>query len=243
MVRPRRPLAVALSAAALLGLAGLAPRGARAEPPAADAPTADVPAVAAPADALPAEASEIPSPWRLGLELGFGFPLLDDTDLGDQLIRFGYELSEPGFHGAVTFDRAFFSWLRVGGTLVVDTVGTERRGIRDPVETRLTRVTALAYAEATFCIEGHCERDFGIQFGLRLGAGAGPTVWTLRGEATTGAHVVLEPALLWDLMAEHFGVGLRIGYGFVWQSGLGPLDVGTPFIWSPTLAFRVLARW
>lgn len=188
-----------------------------------------------------ARADEVPFAWSAMVEVGASFALLDGTALGDQMKAFGYELSAPGFRGTLAVDRKVLDWLRVGGSLSVDTFTAERA--RDASETRLTRVTWLAYVEPLLCLSTSCRGDDGMFFGLRVAVGAGPTFWALRGETETGAHIMLEPSLVWDIEGDHWGLGVRLGHAFAAQSGLGPMDVGTGFTWMPSIQAQVMVRW
>jgi len=195
------------------------------------------------AEPAPTEAARAPTDdgWMATVELGMVIPLLDDTTLGDQLRLFGYELSTPGFRGAVTIDRALLDWLRVGGSVAYDSVSDQRP--RDGAEASLTHLTAVVYLQPTLCLSERCRWDGGAYFGFRLAVGGGPTFWSLRGQDTIAAHIMLEPSLLWDLAGSHWGVGLRIGYSLVSQLGIGPLELTTGLTWSPTITTRVMYRW
>lgn len=189
-------------------------------------------------------------PWGLWLGYGFHVLILDKTPLGDQLWAAGYEPGGIGTALSLSLERYVLDWLIVGGTLDLRLLDTEREhsalsGTRLPrLESSLSRVGVGAYVQPTLCLEtwGRCQRE-GFLFGLHVGVGAGPTLWTLRDATEAGAFLRFDIGLLWAIHADGFQIALRLLHAFAWQSELGPDRLGHPFEWTPGADLRIGWRW
>ncbi|PKN57034.1 MAG: hypothetical protein CVU56_13170 [Deltaproteobacteria bacterium HGW-Deltaproteobacteria-14] len=208
------------------------PAGEEASPPAAQDPGLDA------------------RPWALIISGGFQFNLMESSPLGRQLLGAGYGADAIGPSFAVLVQRYVLDWLVVGGGLDLRYGATDTAdngafsGSLAPTQTsELWRVAASAYVQPTLCLEyGSCKRA-GVFFGFQLGVAAGPTWWVLRDQADLGFHVRLEAALLWEVGADDVILGFRLAHALVWQSGMGPRDLGTPFLWLPATEIRLGYRW
>lgn len=216
-------------------------------PPAAPVPAPDGPASSPEGSPTPAvsEAHD----WAIWFGGGFNILLIEDTPLADQLRDAGYSFDVNGPAFSLSVEHDVLDWLVVGGSLDLRWVEGQRdypdlAGQRLPdLETSLWRVGAGAYAQAILCLEYNGCRSEGLYFGALVGMSLGPTVWTLRDTTELGAFFRFDFALSWYLSADRFMLGLRVGHAFIWQSGLGPDDLGHGFEWSPTIELRTGWRW
>lgn len=191
-----------------------------------------------------AETPVAPDPsWSIAAEVGAEFLLIEDTELGAELTRFGYTPAATGLALGIAVEHALLPWLDVGFGLGWATLSRAREDRQPKTETLFDRFTARAYAQAAYCIIDGCTRDFAIEFGAQLGLGGGATLWSLRGEASAAPHLSLDPALVWNLFADCWGVGVRLSYAFVAVGELGPLALTTALSWTPSVNARIFFRW
>lgn len=192
------------------------------------------------------ELTPTPPVWAAWFSAGFHFVLLEDTPLGEQLSAAGYTLDPTGPTLSLSLERYVLDWLIVGGTLDVRWSGGARNepGLSNQklpiLETTVTRVGAGAYIQPTVCLEytTNCERE-GIVFWALLGIGTGPTLWTLRDQTKINTSFRFDLALIWTLRVEPIQLAVRAGHAMIWQSDLGPSDLGHPFRWTPSVDVRV----
>ena len=207
----------------------------------------------APTQAPAPEQTPAPAPpplWGAWFSAGPHFFLVEDTRLDNQLAAAGYTLDTMGPALSLSLERYVLDWLIVGGTVDVRWVVGQRDepGLSSQklsaLEMSFTRIGAGAYVQPTLCLNdrGDCERE-GILFGAQLGIATGPTLWTLRDETEVGAFFRFDLALMWFLRVEPIQLGFRIGHAMIWQSDLGPSDLGHPFEWSPSVDLRVGWTW
>ncbi|TNF35680.1 MAG: hypothetical protein EP329_06015 [Deltaproteobacteria bacterium] len=227
------------------------------EPAVADPPVAAPPVVAPPMtverreDAPRVQDPGVEArPWALLVHAGFSIALLDDTPIGDQLVSAGYGTFSFGPSFAVAIQRYVLDWLVVGGALDLRYVETDTAG-SDPYSgtippnrsSELWRLGASVYVQPTVCLEyGSCKHE-GFWMGLQVGAAFGPTWWALRDEVDLGWHARLEAAIVWQGGIDDVIIGFRLLHAMVWQSGMGPRDLGTPFTWLPTADVQLGYRW
>lgn len=188
-------------------------------------------------------------PWALWLGGGLNLFFLEDTPLSDQLLAAGYTFDGSGPTFSLSLERYVLDWLVVGGTLDVRWVEGERdhpelTAQRLPQDTMsLTRVGAGAYVQPTLCLLYESCRDDGIFFGALLGVAFGPTFWRLRDASELGGFIRFDFALTWYFQIERFLLALRVGHAMIWQSEMGPDDLGHGFEWTPTIEIRAGWRW
>jgi len=222
--------------------------------PAAPEPAVPIPTepgahTTTPAPGIDPQDIEPPFHWAMWLGGGLTFVLLEDTRLGDQLRDAGYTFDVNGPALSLSIERDVLDWLVVGGTLDLRWVDGERddAGLSSELLPRLDmslwRVGAGAYAQATLCLEYRSCNYEGAFFGALVGASVGPTLWNLRDNTEVALFVRLDLALTWYFAVDHFLLAMRLGHALLWQSGLGPNDLGHGFEWSPTTEIRMGWRW
>jgi len=188
-------------------------------------------------------------PWTAWFSAGFSFFFMVDSPLGDQLEDAGYTLDifTPAF--GFSLERYVLDWLIVGGGLDLHWSSGDHdtsrfsNALSGHGGTEIVRPALHAYVQPTFCLEyGSCRRE-GFFMGFQLGAAVGPTFWLLHDGTDTGAHVRLDGAILWIFSTGDFVVAFRLLHSGVWQSDLGPRDLGHGLLWQPTLDLRMGFRW
>ncbi|HRE90048.1 MAG TPA: hypothetical protein PK095_13020 [Myxococcota bacterium] len=222
-----------------------------AAPVEAPAPPPATPADPATPDVAPAPSTDFTDevPWALWLGGGLNLFFLEDTPLSDQLDAAGYTFDGDGPAFSLSLERYVLDWLVVGGTLDLRWTAGERdhpqltgeRLARDTMS--LTRVGAGAYVQPTLCLLYESCRDDGIFFGAVLGVAFGPTFWRLRDATELGAFIRFDFALTWYFQVERFLLAMRVGHAMIWQSDLGPDELGHGFEWTPTIELRAGWRW
>lgn len=201
--------------------------------------------------AMPARAEDALAPTSLSVGFGGHAAIYEDTPFGRQLRDAGYGFNgfEPSF--TVTVLHALTGWLKVGGELHLRASSEARDANSAGVtgsrwaasETGLTQVTARALVQFAMVIPDD-GGETGLEMGVQLGIGAGPTWWWLRDATETAAHLDLSAAMIWNVRAtRHFGFGLRILHSGLFQEGLGPRDLGFGPTWSPTAELRLEYAW
>lgn len=206
--------------------------------------------IGAPAMAEPIDRGGLAA-TSLSVGVGFHATLYDDTPFGRQLRDAGYGFNTMDPSVAVTVLHALTGWLKVGGEVQLRLSSEQRdpnaagvTGSRWPAsETGLSLVTARALVQFAMVIVDDAGRT-GLEMGVQLGIGGGPTWWWLRDATETAAHLDLSAAMVWNLrVTRHFGFGLRILHSAILQEGLGPRDLGFGPTWSPTVELRLEYAW
>ena len=190
-----------------------------------------------------------PPRWSAWLGGGFTMVMLEQTPIGDQLNAAGYHVDVIGPAFSLSIERHVLDWLVVGGSLDLRWVEGGRdhgqlMGRELPfVDMSFWRVGAGAYVQPTICLlYGGCRND-GLFFGLLVGMSTGPTLWNLRDATEVGAFFRFDFALSWSIQIERFLLALRVGHAMLWQSDMGPNDLGHGFEWTPTIELRTGWRW
>ncbi|TNF24965.1 MAG: hypothetical protein EP329_23935 [Deltaproteobacteria bacterium] len=200
--------------------------------------------------AAPQDPGTLARPWALLVHGGLTFVALQDTPLGRQLEAADYGNIPGGPTFSIQLQRYVLDWLVVGGGLDLRYASSETQsndsysGALAPNQTSaLWRVAASAWVQPTVCLERHSCANEGAFFGFQLGAGFGPTFWTLRDDVEVGWHVRFEAALVWQMGIGDVLLGFRLAHGLAWQSGLGPRNLGSPFVWVPAPDLQLGYRW